>query len=103
MCQIIGIGPTNLTSFPSNRIRTGPWTSSIDSTKLRSPSRERDVVELVTKDKKNHDIAFGLGLKDHTVRNYIFQIFEKLGVSTRVGLVLYALSEPAINEKTPGP
>jgi DNA-binding NarL/FixJ family response regulator len=52
---------------------------------------------------KNHDIALELGLKDHTVRNYIFEIFEKLGVSTRVGLVLYALSEPAVNEKPPAP
>ncbi len=63
--------------------------------------RECKVVELVAEDKKNHDIALELGLKDHTVRNYIFQIFEKLGVSTRVGLVLYALSEPAINERPP--
>jgi DNA-binding NarL/FixJ family response regulator len=65
--------------------------------------RERQVVELVTADMKNHDIALELGLKDHTVRNYIFQIFEKLGVSTRVGLVLYALGEPAINEKPAAP
>jgi DNA-binding NarL/FixJ family response regulator len=57
----------------------------------------------VAEDKKNHDIALELGLKDHAVRNYIFQIFEKLDVSTRVGLVLYALGEPAINEKTPAP
>ena len=65
--------------------------------------RERKVVELVTEDMNNHDIALELGLKDHTVRNYIFQIFEKLGVSTRVGLVLYALGEPAINERPPAP
>jgi DNA-binding NarL/FixJ family response regulator len=61
--------------------------------------RQREVVELVAEDMKNHEIALELGLTEHTVRNYIFQIFEKLGVSTRVGLVLYALSEPAINEK----
>ncbi len=51
----------------------------------------------------NHEIALELGLKDHTVRNYIFQIFEKLGVSTRVGLVLYAIGEPAINQRRPAP
>jgi DNA-binding NarL/FixJ family response regulator len=65
--------------------------------------RQREVLKLVTEDMKNHDIALELGLTEHTVRNYIFQIFEKLGVSTRVGLVLYALSEPAINEKPPAP
>jgi DNA-binding NarL/FixJ family response regulator len=63
--------------------------------------RQREVLKLVTEDMKNHDIALELGLTEHTVRNYIFQIFEKLGVSTRVGLVLYALGEPAINEKPP--
>ena len=65
--------------------------------------RQREVLKLVTEDMKNHEIALQLGLTEHTVRNYIFQIFEKLGVSTRVGLVLYALSEQAINEKTPAP
>jgi two-component system nitrate/nitrite response regulator NarL len=65
--------------------------------------RQREVLKLVTEDMNNHEIALELGLTEHTVRNYIFQIFEKLGVSTRVGLVLYALSEPAINERPPAP
>jgi DNA-binding NarL/FixJ family response regulator len=65
--------------------------------------RQREVMNLVTEDMKNGEIALKLGLKEHTVRNYMLQIFEKLGVSTRVGLVLYALGEPAINERRPGP
>ncbi|HYL98083.1 MAG TPA: response regulator transcription factor [Blastocatellia bacterium] len=65
--------------------------------------RQREVLALVTKDMKNHEIALELGLTEHTVRNYIFQIFDKLGVSTRVGLVLYALGEPAIDERPPAP
>src|ERR1700693_609706 len=60
--------------------------------------RQREVLKLATEDMKNQEIALELGLTEHTVRNYIYQIFEKLGVSTRVGLVLYALGEPAINE-----
>ena len=67
------------------------------------PPRQREVLKLVTEDMRNHEIALELGLTDHTVRNYIVQIFEKLGVSTRVGLVLYALSEPTINERPPAP
>ena len=65
--------------------------------------RQREVLKLVAADMKNHEIALELGLTEHTVRNYVFQIFEKLGVSSRVGLVLYALSEPAINEGPPTP
>jgi two-component system nitrate/nitrite response regulator NarL len=65
--------------------------------------RQREVLALVTRDMRNHEIALELGLTEHTVRNYIFQIFEKLGVSTRVGLVLYALSEPATNDGSRAP
>lgn len=67
------------------------------------PPRQREVLKLVTEDMRNHEIALKLGLTDHTVRNYIVQIFEKLGVSTRARLVLYALSEPTINERPPAP
>ena len=41
-----------------------------------------------------------LGLSQHTVRNYLFRVFEKIGVSTRVELVLYCLQE---RQKSPGP
>ena len=67
------------------------------------PPRQREVLELATENMKNHEIALELGLTDHTVRNYIVQIFEKFGVSTHVGLVLYAFSEPKINERPPAP
>ena len=33
-----------------------------------------------------------LNLSEHTVKNYVFRIFDKLGVSNRIELVLYALS-----------
>ena len=36
------------------------------------------VVQLVAEDKKNHDVALELGLKDHTVRNYIFRYSRNL-------------------------
>jgi len=54
--------------------------------------REEDLVRLVADGLSNRDIARKLNLSEHTVKNYIFRIFEKLGVSNRVELVLYALS-----------
>ena len=42
----------------------------------------------------NQDIATSLKLREHTIRNYLFHIFEKLGLSSRVELTLYALSQP---------
>jgi DNA-binding CsgD family transcriptional regulator len=54
--------------------------------------REGEVVRLVAEGLQNREIAKQLRLSDHTIRNYLFHIFDKLGVSSRVELVLYAAS-----------
>jgi DNA-binding NarL/FixJ family response regulator len=53
--------------------------------------RETDVVKLVVDGYANRDVAAKLGLTEHTVSNYLFHIYEKLGISSRVELVLYSL------------
>lgn len=61
-------------------------------TNINSPSltdRELQVVRLVAKGKTNRAIANALNLSEHTVKNYLFRAFEKLGVSTRVELLFY--------------
>jgi DNA-binding NarL/FixJ family response regulator len=59
--------------------------------------RERDVVQCVSEGLSNREIAHRLTLTEHTVKNYLFRIFDKLGVSSRVEVVLYAfnLGRPA--------
>ena len=54
--------------------------------------REEDVVRLVADGLKNREIAQRLKVKEHSIRNYLYRIFEKLGVSSRVELILYAFS-----------
>jgi DNA-binding NarL/FixJ family response regulator len=61
-------------------------------TPLLTP-REEDVVRLVADGLKNREIAGRLGVTEHSVRNYLYRVFDKLGVSTRVELILYALSQ----------
>jgi two-component system nitrate/nitrite response regulator NarL len=56
---------------------------------LLSP-RETDVVRCVAEGLTNREIAERLKLTEHTVKNYLFRIFDKLGVSSRVEVVLYA-------------
>jgi DNA-binding NarL/FixJ family response regulator len=51
--------------------------------------REQDVVRCVAEGLSNREIASCLGLTEHTVKNYLFRIFDKLGVSSRVEVVLY--------------
>lgn len=55
-------------------------------------SREEQVVALVADGLSNRHVAAELGLSEHTVKKYLFRIFEKLGISNRVELVLYAMN-----------
>ena len=54
--------------------------------------REEQVVALVAEGLGNRLIARELNLSEHTVKKYLFRIFEKLGISSRVELVLYAVN-----------
>jgi DNA-binding NarL/FixJ family response regulator len=54
--------------------------------------REEEVVQLVAEGLQNREIAKDLNLSEHTIKNYLFRIFDKLGVSSRVELALYAVS-----------
>jgi DNA-binding NarL/FixJ family response regulator len=53
--------------------------------------REEDVAELVVEGFSNREAAHKLGLTEQTVSNYLFKIYEKLGIPKRVELVLYSL------------
>jgi len=54
--------------------------------------REEQVVALVSEGLSNRDVSRELSLSEHTVKKYLFRIFDKLGVSNRVELVLYAVN-----------
>lgn len=54
--------------------------------------REEQVVALVAEGLGNRQIARELNLSEHTIKKYLFRVFEKLGVSSRVELVLYAVN-----------
>ncbi|MGO9087469.1 MAG: LuxR C-terminal-related transcriptional regulator [Terriglobales bacterium] len=56
-------------------------------------ARETDVVRCVAEGLTNREISQRLKLTEHTVKNYLFRIFEKLGVSSRVEVVLFALGQ----------
>ena len=54
-------------------------------------SREEQVVALVADGLSNRQVATELSLSENTVKKYLFRIFNKLGVSSRVELTLYAV------------
>jgi DNA-binding NarL/FixJ family response regulator len=59
--------------------------------KLLTP-REEQVVALVADGLCNREVADELRLSEHTVKKYLYRIFDKLGVSSRVELVIYAVN-----------
>ncbi len=75
-----------LVQAPASRVIRG---------KLAIPlsKREKEVARLVAAGLSNRGVSEKLGLSEHTVKNYLFGIFEKLGISTRIELVLYILNQ----------
>jgi len=55
--------------------------------------REQEIVPLVAQGFTNNEISSRLGVSEHTIKNHLFRIYEKLGISSRVELILYAVSE----------
>src|SRR5579863_422801 len=64
-------------------------------------ARETDVVRCVAEGLTNREIAQRLKLTEHTVKNYLFRIFDKLGVSSRVEVVLYAFRNANGSQNSP--
>jgi DNA-binding NarL/FixJ family response regulator len=56
-------------------------------------NREEELVHWVAEGLTNTDISRQLNLSEHTVRNYLFRIFNKLGVSNRLELALYVIRQ----------
>jgi len=61
--------------------------------------REQEVANLVAEGLPNREIAKKLALSEHTVSNYLFRIYEKLGISSRVELVLYIVRREDLRNK----
>lgn len=69
-------------------------------------NQEQAVARWVIEGYSNREIAEKLKLSEHTVKNYLFRIFDRLGVSNRAELTLYVLSrrpQPSEPETTPQP
>jgi two-component system nitrate/nitrite response regulator NarL len=53
--------------------------------------REREIVVLVAQGFKNKEMAERMFISEQTVKNHLHNIFDKLGVSDRLELALYAI------------
>jgi DNA-binding NarL/FixJ family response regulator len=63
--------------------------------------REREIVCSAAQGLTNREIAERLGLSPHTIKNCLFRIFDKLGVSNRVELLLMTMSQDRNGQSGP--
>lgn len=63
-----------------------------DDRPYRLTAREREIILLITQGCTNKDIAEKLGISEETVKRHLTNIFDKVGMSNRLELALFALS-----------
>jgi DNA-binding NarL/FixJ family response regulator len=66
-------------------------------------AREQQVLHLLADGLSNSELATMLRLSEHTIKNHLFRIYDKLGVSNRMEAVLYALTPrntPPVSDDT---
>jgi two-component system, NarL family, nitrate/nitrite response regulator NarL len=63
--------------------------------------RELQVVHCLAEGLTNREIAERLELSQHTVKNYLFRVFDKLGVSSRVELLFMTLNQGSSHPAMP--
>ena len=66
-------------------------------------SREEQVLQLLANGLSNRELASVMKLSEHTVKNHLFRIFDKLGVSNRLEAVLYAMNQRERRPMAPMP
>src|SRR5690349_12343214 len=79
--------------FVANDDTPPPAPQSNARERERSPlsQREREIVALVAQGFKNKEMAEKMFISEQTVKNHLHNIFDKLGVSDRLELALYAI------------
>jgi two-component system, NarL family, nitrate/nitrite response regulator NarL len=81
-------------SFAVEELACSPVVRAIDANGLTLLSkREMDVVRSLAEGLSNGEIAVRLGLSKHTIKNYLFRVYDKLGVSSRLELLFMTLTQ----------
>jgi two-component system nitrate/nitrite response regulator NarL len=77
-------------------IKSAPSCDAISQVSTLS-KREIEVAELAAQGLTNKQIAAHLALSEHTVKNYLFRVFEKLKISNRIELLFLMVNERKAN------
>lgn len=86
-------------SLALEALASAPTVNPVDANGLSLLSkREKEIVQSLAEGLTNREIAQRLQLSQHTVKNYLFRIFDKLGVSSRVELLFMTLSQESTSQ-----
>lgn len=94
-------------SYAVEALASTPSVRAVDANGFNLLSkRELEVVHSLAEGLTNREIAERLGLSQHTIKNYLFRVFDKLGVSSRIELLFMTLSQgnplaPPVNGNRP--
>lgn len=69
------------------------WMRADADESIKLTPRELDVLRLVVEGKTNQNIGVLLGISEKTVEKYLYAIFNKLDVTSRVEAAVYAVRE----------
>ena len=69
------------------------WMRGDEVGEIKLTPREMDVLRLVVEGKTNQNIGVLLGISEKTVEKYLYAIFTKLEVTSRVEAAVYAVRE----------
>jgi DNA-binding CsgD family transcriptional regulator len=89
-------------TFAVEALASSPVVRAVDANGLSLLSkREMEVVRSLAEGLTNREIAERLGLSQHTIKNYLFRVYDKLGVSSRLELLFLTLTQ-ADSPQLPG-
>jgi DNA-binding NarL/FixJ family response regulator len=86
-----------------DRASMAAWARSSDANLARNKqfgltTREREITAEITAGATNRDVAAKFSISEETVKRHLSNIYDKLGVSNRLELALYALHHKLVSE-----
>ncbi len=76
---------------PGEASPSGPANGKAPRERAQLSQREREIIVLIAQGYKNKEIAEKMFITEQTVKNHLHNVFDKLGVSDRLELALYAI------------
>jgi DNA-binding NarL/FixJ family response regulator len=106
-----GIGGASLIECVRKTIAGEQWIQMMDSSDMaqeadlvgqrvrdRLTPKEMKIVALIVQGCKNKEIAIRLGTTEQVIKNYLRNVFDKIGVSDRLELALFTVHHRTLNE-----